>query len=110
MELGATVSPNVSANSWLTVGLQLTDCRWTVVRLLGDKAATNNENTNHALVMSLPCISDVLELCMFTFSNLLNILVVMFASKRGFNKLRQQLVSSENNLPSCSSIVCLSVS
>ncbi|KAK2554523.1 hypothetical protein P5673_023974 [Acropora cervicornis] len=55
MELDPTVSRNVSANSWLTVGQQLTDCRWTVGRLLGDKA-TNNENTNHALVMSPPCI------------------------------------------------------
>lgn len=109
MELDPTVSPNVSANSWLTVGQQLTDCLWTVGRLLGDKA-TSNENTNHALVMSLPFISDVLELCMFTFSTLFNIVVVKFASKHGFNKLCQQLVSTENNLPSCSSIVCLSVS
>ena len=76
MELDPTVSPNVSANSWLTVGQQLTDCLWTVGRLLGDKA-TSNENTNHALVMSLPCIGDVLELCMFTFSTLFNILCLL---------------------------------
>lgn len=35
MEVGPTVSPNVSANGWLTVGQQFTDCRWTVGRLLG---------------------------------------------------------------------------
>lgn len=105
MELDPTVSPNVSANSWLmSVGQQLTDCRWTVGRLLGDKA-TNNENTNHALVMSPPCVNDVLGLCMFTFSNLFNILrlMIMFASKHGFKQC-QPFVSTENNLPSCSSI------